>query len=51
MQSKKELIFKLKQIKGGEVVTFIHLGLGDQIICNGIINYISNTLKKSIFTS
>ena len=49
MQSKKELIFKLKQIKGGEVVTFIHLGLGDQIICNGIINYISNTLNKKVF--
>ena len=49
MQSNKELIFKLKQIEGEEMVTFIHLGLGDHIICNGIINYISNTFSKKVF--
>tara|TARA_B000000557_G_scaffold225296_1_gene195232 strand:- start:300 stop:1031 length:732 start_codon:yes stop_codon:yes gene_type:complete len=49
MFNNKKLIYNLKNIKGEKIIPFIHLGLGDQIICNGIINYISNNLAKEVF--
>ena len=49
MLSDKKIINKLKHIKGEKIIPFIHLGLGDQIICNGLINYIANNLDKKVF--
>ena len=38
-------IFKLEDIEDNEIVLHHHLGLGDHIICNGLVNQISNNLK------
>lgn len=37
--------FKLNQIKKEEFIAYTHLGLGDHIICNGLINYLSENYK------
>ena len=37
-------IFKLEDIKDNEIVLHHHLGLGDHIICNGLVNQISHVL-------
>ena len=41
----KNTIFTLKKINKDEIIVHHHLGLGDAIICNGIINLIT---EKSI---
>jgi len=38
----KNTIYKIKKIKNNKVLIHHHLGLGDTIICNGLVNYLSN---------
>ncbi len=38
-------IFKLEDIEDNEIVLHHHLGLGDHLICNGLVNQISNNLR------
>ena len=38
--------YKLKKIKSENLVIYHHLGLGDHIICAGLINYLSETFKN-----
>lgn len=38
--------YKYEKIKSNEVIIHHHLGLGDLIICNGIINFLSNDFDK-----
>ena len=37
-------IYKLKEVKNNNLILYTHLGLGDQIICNGLTNYISKSV-------
>ena len=37
----------LKEIKKDKIIIYHHLGLGDSIICNGLLNYIQNKLWES----
>jgi len=39
-------IKNLKHFKNKEIVLYHHLGLGDMIICNGLVNKLSNYLSK-----
>ncbi len=39
-------INNLKHFKNKEIVLYHHLGLGDMIICNGLVNKLSNYLSK-----
>lgn len=36
----------LKEIKKDKIIIYHHLGLGDSIICNGLLNYIQNKFEK-----
>lgn len=36
----------LKQITSDEIIVYHHLGLGDIIICNGMVNYLSTVYNK-----
>lgn len=45
----KKTIYKLNKIKKDEIVIFPHLGIGDHIICNGIVNYLTNELNKFVY--
>tara|TARA_Y100000389_G_scaffold170881_1_gene178205 strand:- start:18133 stop:18864 length:732 start_codon:yes stop_codon:yes gene_type:complete len=49
MFKKNKTIFKISHILNDEIVLFPHLGIGDHIICNGIVNYLTNALNKVIF--
>jgi len=49
MFKKNIFVYKLNKVKDNKIVLFPHLGLGDHIIVNGIVNYISNHLKKKIY--
>ena len=40
----KNNIYKLKEVKNNNLILYTHLGLGDQIICNGLTNYISKSV-------
>lgn len=42
---KNNYIYKLNQVNQSEIIIFTHLGLGDHIVCNGMINYFSQNLK------
>ena len=42
----KTYFYKLNQIKKDEFIAYTHLGLGDHIICNGLINYLSKNYKN-----
>lgn len=37
----KSSTYKLSKIKDDEFILYHHLGLGDHIICNGLVNYLS----------
>ena len=37
-----------KRFKNQEIILYHHLGLGDMIICNGLVNKLSGNFKKSI---
>lgn len=41
-----DFIFSLNKIKQDEFILYHHLGLGDFIVCNGMVNYLSNKFKK-----
>ncbi len=47
-KKKDEYLFKndIKNIFDDEIIVFHHLGLGDHIMCNGLVNYVS--MKKKI---
>ena len=38
--------FRLKDIKSDEFILMTHLGLGDHIILNGLVNHLSEKFKK-----
>ena len=38
--------YNLKKIKSDEFILYHHLGLGDHIICAGLVNYLSSSYKK-----
>ena len=40
--------YKLSEIEDDNILLYTHLGLGDAIICNGFVNYLSLKLKKKI---
>ena len=42
-------LYKIKDIKNNSVVVHHHLGLGDSIICNGIVNYLTNALNITVY--
>ena len=42
-------LYKIKEIKNNSVVVHHHLGLGDSIICNGIINYLTSALNITVY--
>lgn len=44
----KNTIYHLNEINSPEIIIHHHLGLGDFIICNGLINYLSTKIKKLI---
>ena len=37
-----DFIYSLNKIKQDEFILYHHLGLGDFIVCNGMVNYLSN---------
>ena len=41
----KEQIY-IKDIENKEFILHHHLGLGDSIVCNGMINYLSKDFEK-----
>ena len=41
-----DFIYSLNKIKQDEFILYHHLGLGDFIVCNGMVNYLSNKFKK-----
>jgi len=42
----KNTIYSLKNIKNEQIVIHHHFGLGDIIICNGLVNYVSSKVEK-----
>ena len=45
--SEQDLYIKnYKKFKGQEIIIYPHLGLGDMIICNGLVNKLSNYFSK-----
>lgn len=44
----KNTIYKLDKLSAKTIVIHHHLGLGDIIICNGLVNYLSDKLEKII---
>ena len=43
---KKKYYFQIEDIEEDEFIFYSHLGLGDQIILNGLINVLSESFKK-----
>ena len=43
---KTEEKFSLKDIENKEFILHHHLGLGDSIVCNGMVNYLSKHFEK-----
>lgn len=42
----KSAVYSLKKIKNTEFIIHHHLGLGDHIICAGLVNYLSNNYER-----
>lgn len=38
--------YNLNRIKGDQFLAYTHLGLGDHIVCNGLINHFSESFQK-----
>ena len=48
--SQSDLYIKnYKHYKDKEIILYPHLGLGDMIICNGLVNKLSNYFSKILF--
>ena len=43
---KTEEKFSLKDIENKEFILHHHLGLGDSIVCNGMVNYLTKNFEK-----
>lgn len=43
---KKYVFYNLKKIIDSELIIYHHLGLGDHLICNGLVNYLSLNFDK-----
>ena len=43
---KKSVYYNLKKIVDPELIIYHHLGLGDHLICNGLVNYLSLYFNK-----
>ncbi len=43
---KLKVVYTLKDLQENEFIIHHHLGLGDHIICNGLVNYISKNNRK-----
>ena len=41
-------LYQLSEIKGDKILLYPHLGLGDAIICNGFVNYLTLKQNKKI---
>ena len=46
---KKNVFYNLSKISDSELVVYHHLGLGDHLICNGLVNYLSLDFKKYFY--
>ena len=46
MSEQNLYIKNLKQYKNKEIILYHHLGLGDMIICNGLVNKLSTYFSK-----
>ena len=44
----KNTIYKIDKLSSKTIVIHHHLGLGDIIICNGLVNYLSDKFEKII---
>lgn len=42
----KDFIYSLSKIKKDEFILYHHLGLGDFVVCNGMVNYLSSQFNK-----
>ena len=40
---KVKYTYELNQLNQAEIIILTHLGLGDHIVCNGMINYLSQS--------
>ena len=38
--------YDINKIKTGKFLAYTHLGLGDHIVCNGLLNYFSESFDK-----
>jgi hypothetical protein len=38
--------YEIKKIKTGKFLAYTHLGLGDHIVCNGLLNYFSESFDR-----
>ena len=50
-KSASDFLYKTKNINGDEFIFYSHLGLGDQIILSGAINYLSKKYNKIYLVS
>jgi hypothetical protein len=46
MSLSQHYIKKYKKFRDQEIILYPHLGLGDMIICNGLVNKLSETFSK-----
>ena len=44
----EDYLYNLSEVRGDRILLYTHLGLGDAIICNGFINYLSLENNKKI---
>ena len=42
----KKCVLQFKKIVDPELIIYHHLGLGDHLICNGLVNYLSLNFNK-----
>ena len=45
----KNTVFNLKRFKDNKIIVHLHLGLGDTIICNGILNYLTSEKQLTCY--
>ena len=47
-RNSEDFLYNLSEVQGDMILLYTHLGLGDAIICNGFINYLSLKKNKKI---